>query len=313
MSRNINYPPFFNPSQVGRVYRPNVATAIAEGRKAGWMASSRDKRKICLFLVDMQNDFCLLDGALPVPGALDDARRVIDLIYSQGDKVTTIAPTMDTHKPMQIFFSPWWANARGENPEPFTIITEEDIRQGVWRAVIMSRWSHWYISELKRTGKNDLMIWPYHCMDGSEGADLLSPVYEAIMYHSAARYTQPHVLHKGMIAQTEHYSPLRPEVDVDGVIGGGVNTDFLNVLQSHDVILVAGEAKSHCVLAAMETLVEYFGANEPDVLSRIYFLTDCTSSVVHPAVDFEAIANKRLAEMQRNHGIQLVKSTEITL
>lgn len=309
----IHYPSFYKVSQVGTVYRPNVFGVVAEGRQVGWKPAARDGRKVALFLVDMQIDFCHGDGALPVPGALDDVRRVLDLIYGTGDKISTIAATMDTHYPFMIFFSPWWIGANGQHPEPFTIITEEDIKRGVWQAIIEPAWSHSYVAKLAEQGKYQLMIWPFHCMDGSEGFNLLPPLYEAIMFHAAARFTQPVIMHKGHIPQTEFYSPLRPEVDVPGVPGGSINTPFLNLLANHEVILVAGEAKSHCVLSAMETLVAYFGVHQPDVLKRIFFLEDCTSSVQHPQVDFEAIASARLRQMASDHGIQLLRSSEVSL
>lgn len=313
MSSQVQYPSFYDPTKVGKVFRPNIPAAVAAGVSAGWAPAARDGIKTALFIVDAQIDFCFPDGALPVPGAVEDISNINHLILTQGDKITTIAATMDTHSLYMIFFSTWWVGPDGKHPDPFTIITEKDIQDGAWRAVINPAWSHAYVSKLAEKGNYPLMIWPFHCMDGSEGFDIVPALYEVMTFHAAARYAQLVILHKGMVPQTEHYSPLEPEVEVPGVIGGGLNTDFLTLLAKHDRILVVGEAKSHCVLSAMNSLVAYFGANQPDVLRRVYFLVDCTSSVEHPDVPFDEIANQRLAEMQQAHGIQLVKSTEISL
>jgi nicotinamidase-related amidase len=101
-----------------------------------------------------------------------------------------------------------------------------------------------------------------------------------------------------MIPGTEHYSPFEPEVKVATHPHGALNTTLLKLLETHERILVAGEAKSHCVLEACATMVRHF-AGQPDVLSRIRFLRDCTSSVVAPEIDFEAMAECELAAFEK--------------
>lgn len=304
-------PNFYDPSQVGRVYTPNTALAIQEGQRAGWSPAARDSKKIALVIVDAQVDFVHKDGALSVPGAIEDTQRLIGLIYREGHRISTIVPTIDTHYPFMIFFGTWWRGRDGKSPEPFTIITENDIQEGIWRAVIDPNWSHRYPGKLAKKGKKQLMIWPYHCMDTTPGINLVPPLSEAIMFHGAARHAQPVIVHKGHIPLTEFYSPWAVEVEVTGVPGGTMNKPILDQLAKHDEIWIAGQAKSHCVLEGVRTLVEYLGSDQPEVLERVLFLMDCTSSVVHPAVDFDAIANAELQQMQKNHGIQLIKSTDL--
>jgi nicotinamidase-related amidase len=83
------------------------------------------------------------------------------------------------------------------------------------------------------------------------------------------------------------------------------------MLAGNDVILVAGEAESHCVLETVEDMVEAF-ADKPDVLNRIYLLKDCTSPVVHPEVDFHAIALAQFAEYEKR-GVNFINSTDTEL
>jgi nicotinamidase-related amidase len=61
---------------------------------------------------------------------------------------------------------------------------------------------------------------------------------------------------------------------------------------------MAGQAKSHCVLETVTSLVRYFGERDPEFVSRWRLLEDCTSSVVHPEIDFEALANEQLGRFE---------------
>jgi nicotinamidase-related amidase len=69
---------------------------------------------------------------------------------------------------------------------------------------------------------------------------------------------------------------------------------MLKLLETHERIYVAGEAKSHCVLEACASMVRHFH-DRKDILSRVHFLSDCTSSVVAPGIDFDALAERELA------------------
>jgi nicotinamidase-related amidase len=133
-------------------------------------------------------------------------------------------------------------------------------------------------------------------------------LYEAIVYHASARRCQPRLVLKGTIAKTEYYSLLEPEVPVPEDPAGVLNEPFLAELMSYDAIYVAGQAKSHCVLETIASIVRRFG-DRRDVMSRVHILTDCTSSVRHPTIDFEAIANETL-ERFASMGLKRVTSTD---
>ncbi len=76
----------------------------------------------------------------------------------------------------------------------------------------------------------------------------------------------------------------------------------------HDKIYIAGEAKSHCVLETERQIIEHF-TKQPDMLRKLYFLKDCTSSVPHLTIDFDALAEEELAKMQ-DYGVHIVESTD---
>lgn len=304
----MTFPTLYKPSDIGKLYQPRTAEFMAEGLKANLSPATEDKKRTILVIVDNQVDFIHQDGTLSVPGALDDVERLIGWIYRNVGELTAIAASLDSHIPMQIFFSLWWENAKGEHPEPFTLVTYDDIRNGKWRATIDPKWSIAYVEELDKLGRHQLMIWPYHTMIGTPGHTLVPPLSEAIAYHSAARNAQPTFLTKGMIPQVEHYGIWEPEVPYPEHPQGGTNTSMLDLLARYDLIYFAGEAKSHCVLNTMRQTLEYF-ANQPEVIEKIHFLTDCTSSVEHPDIDFEAIAQAELEKME-TRGVVMVESKE---
>ncbi|MGQ9889673.1 MAG: nicotinamidase [Aggregatilineales bacterium] len=301
-------PPFYDPQRVGVLYRPDVTGAAQAGNAARLSPAAEDRRRIMLLLVDAQVDFVHPQGALSVPGAVDDTQRTIEWLLENAGKVSTVAASLDSHIPTQIFFPTWWDDADGQHPQPFTPIALDDVRSGRWRPVYEPEWSVHYVETLEAQAKKQLMIWPYHTLLGSEGHNLMPALYEAVVYHSAARQTQPLFIIKGLIPRSEHYSILEPEVKVPDHPQGTLNREFLSQLETHDRVYIAGQAKSHCVLETMLSLARHF-SDRPDQLDKLYLLLDCTSSVAHPEIDFDALANQTLAELAQR-GIHLVRSTD---
>jgi nicotinamidase-related amidase len=217
--------------------------------------------------------------------------------------------SLDTHLPIQIFYSSWWKNPEtGKHPEPFTVITEEDVTSKKWVPVIEPEWSTHYIHALKQGAKKDLMIWPYHTMEGTLGHMLVAPISEAIAWHSAARNTQPTYIAKARTMRTEYYGIFGAEIPDPDDPQSSLNVTLLEAVMKHDKIYIAGEAKSHCVLESERQVVSRFG-HQPELMTSLYFLRDCTSSVKHPVIDFDALAEEELTKMERL-GVQMVMSTD---
>ncbi len=302
------FPLIYDPSRIGNLFYPDVAAIDADAQAANLPAAAEDKRKIHLVIIDMQIDFCHTQGSLHVPGAVGDIQRTIEFIYNNAARITNITCSLDSHLPHQIFHPAWWADADGNHPAPFTMITYEDIKKGAWQPLIAPEQSTNYVKILEKQAKKTLTIWPYHVMIGGIGNALDPELWTAVIWHSLARKTQPTWLTKGSIPQTEHYSIIQPEVPVPNQPQGGKNKAFLDTLDDADVIVIAGEAESHCVLETVEDLVEEFG-RKPNALQKIYFLRDCTSPVQHPDVDFHAIALNRFAEFEKQ-GVNFVNSTD---
>ncbi len=304
----VRPPGFHDPGRVGSIFHPDFAAISSEAARADLRPASQDHAKTHLLIVDMQVDFCHSAGTLYVPGAQDDLKRLIRFIYRQAQYITNITCSLDSHLPFQIFHPAWWVDRAGRNPPPFTTITHDDAASGRWRPLLEPEWSVEYTRRLQEQAKKALTIWPYHCLIGSPGHSLDPELLSAVIWHSLARRTQPVLWTKGSIPRTEFYSVLQPEIHVPDHPGGGKSQELLDLLQSADRLLIAGEARSHCVLETVEDLVEEF-SGRPELLGRMYVLLDCTSPIRHPSVDYEATTNERFAEFARK-GVRLVRSTD---
>jgi nicotinamidase/pyrazinamidase len=306
----MNFPDFYEPNRVGTLYVPNTSAAIAAGLSTGASPSSEDTRRILLLLVDAQVDFIHEDGALSVPGAVADTRRTIEWLFRNLGHITSIAASLDSHTPFHIFYPTWWADAEGESPSAFTAITGDAVTRGQWIPRFEPDWSLEYVRQLEAQAKKTLMIWPYHTMIGTPGQAITPALYEAIAFHAGARSARPEFLSKGYLDRTEHYSIVEPEVKLPAEVarGGDLNTPFLEMLATYDLIYIAGQAKSHCVLETITSIMSYFHSR-PEVICRLRLLVDCTSSVAHPQIDFEMLANAALAEFELT-GMRLVRSAD---
>ena len=332
-SNELSIPPHFNPQKVAEVWKvayQSLAEAAEKWAKQNRLQpASQDKHKISLLLVDVQNTFCipgfeLYVGGTSGTGAVDDNRRLCDFIYRNLNVITQICPTMDTHQAMQIFHCIFLVNDGGEHPAPYSLITLDDIEKGIWKfnpqlsaslqidETYGQKFLHHYARQLKTGGKYDLTIWPYHAMLGGIGHALVAAVEEAVFFHSIARLSQPDFQVKGDNPLTENYSVLRPEV-LEGPAGEGIaekNAGFMRKLLDFDAVIIAGQAKSHCMAWTIEDLLNEIRVSDRKLTEKVYLLEDCTSSVVIPGViDYTEQANK---EFQRfsEAGMHVVRSSD---
>jgi nicotinamidase/pyrazinamidase len=305
----MTLPALFNTQDVYKgAYAARVQQFTEAGRNAGLTPAHEDTEKIAVILVDYQHDFVDPTGTLYVPGSQQDMERFLSWFYQNAHKITSIYASLDTHVPFQIFFSSWWKDPRtGEHPQPFTPISVEDVTGMKWVPLIQPNWSMRYVHLLQQQAKKQLMIWPYHTMEGTLGHMLAAPISEAIAWHSAARKTQPTYIVKGRTIRTEYYGIFGAEIPDPEDAESGLNVALLDAVMKHDRVYVAGEAKSHCVLETERQLIHRFG-HQPEMMRRLHFLRDCTSSVQHPVIDFDNMAESELAAMEQR-GVQMVLST----
>jgi nicotinamidase-related amidase len=309
-------PPHFDPAGVGRVWRVLYAERAAEARvwaeRHAVAPAARDARRVALLLVDVQNTFCVPGHELFVAGpsgdgAVADNVRLCSFLYRNLGTISEIAATLDTHTALQIFHPLFWVDAAGSHPQPHTQISAAEVESGRWRinpavvarldpagALDLDAYARHYARELERGGKYPLTIWPYHSMLGGVGHALVAAVEEAVFFHAVARVTAPQFEVKGDNPLTEHYSVLRPEVmeDQRGRPVGARNARLVQRLLDCDAVILAGQAKSHCVAWTIDDLLTEIAARDPALARKVWLLEDCTSPVVVPGVvDYTAQAD----------------------
>lgn len=270
-------------------------------------------RTIHLLIVDPQNDFCDLPEsyrpldpltglavapALPIAGAHADMQRLARFIDATAPVLSSITVTLDSHHRLDIAHPTFWRAGNGDPVAPFTPITAAQLRAGEFvprHDDDLPRTLN-YLDELEARGRYTLMAWPVHCEIGTWGHNVHPDVRAAYGRWEEERQFIVRKVPKGANPWTEHYSALMAEVPDAHDPRSQLNRGLLDSLDRADLILIAGEAGSHCVKATVEHLAEHLpGGN----LSRIVLLTDCMS----PVAGF-ANAQSSFLQRMRDLGVQ---------
>ncbi len=329
MGDELPLPSHVDLDRIGDVWRVDYENRFHEARawadEHGIEPAARDEHRVCLLAVDLQNTFCTPGYELFVAGrsgtgAVEDSGRICSFVYRNLASLTGVVVTLDTHQAFQIFHAPFLVDPEGHHPDPYTLVTEQDVADSRWSVdrealealgIDADRGAEHlraYVAALAARGKYALTIWPFHAMLGGLGHALVSALEEAFFFHAIARRAPTRFEIKGFAPLTEHYSVLGPEV-LRGSRGeelGQRNTALVEHLRGFDAVVVAGQAKSHCVAWTVADLLE----DAPELAPRVYLLEDCTSPVVVPgAVDYTADADRAFAEFAER-GAHVVRSTE---
>jgi nicotinamidase-related amidase len=331
VSQPLPLPPHFDAARVGEVWRVDYAARFEDAARwreeQGIAPAAHDRTRIALVVVDVQNTFCTPGFELFVAGrsgtgALDDSRRLCEFVYRNLGALTQVVATLDTHQALQIFHQVMLVDPEGRPPAPFTDVTAADVEAGRWRfnpdaaeglgldPEYAEEHLRYYTETLEQGGKYSLTIWPFHAMLGGIGHALVAAVEEALFFHSVVRYAALDFQPKGDNPLTEHYSMLGPEVEFDreGEPLGRRNHPLLERLLQYDAVVIAGQAKSHCVAWTIQDLLDDPLVQERGLEEKIYLLEDCTSSVVVPgAVDHTDQADAAFARFAAA-GAHLVRS-----
>lgn len=267
--------------------------AFEAGRRArrpGTLLAKDDSTKLLLWGVDWQYDFLAPDGTLSVPGGLEALGRFLNHAYDNAEKITMVTASQDDHPhPFMIFFPATWIDADGNYPEPsgggkLTIITFEDLRSGRWRRNI-DNWQIQYVHTLEGHQKQ-LVIWPLHCLRGTQGAQL-APAWQQFMYYWAGlRNAVFSITPKGSFWGSEMYAPQRALVphpqDTSAVI-----VPLYDEMEEADIIIPGGVAENFCVAAWVEANIVEFAQqrNRPEVLKKFRFNREFTAPIEFPGYE----------------------------
>ncbi len=265
--------------------------------------------RIELLIIDPQNDFCDKRGSLFVPGATGDMERMAKFIVRIGSKLFCIHATLDTHHYLDIAHPSMWSESTGNRPNPFTIITAKDVKDGIWRASNpgFNDRVRAYVDQLEVNGRYPLCIWPPHCLIGSWGHNVVQPLYDVLTEWEAKRFGFINYVTKGSNLWTEHYSAVQADVPDPEDPSTQLNIGLIETLQDADIILLAGEARSHCLANTVMDIANNFGE---DNIKKMVLLQDATTDVAdQPGSTMFADMGEKFVSDMMARGMQ-VSTTE---
>ena len=261
-------------------------------------------QNVQLLIIDPQKDFCNPKGALFVQGADADMNRLAAFVNKQQAKLTKIHVTLDSHHMIDIAHPPFWVNSRGAHPTPFTIISEADMKSGLWVPKIPSLVNRVaeYLKKLTANKRYPLCIWPPHCLIGSDGHQVVPELHDALQSWASARTRTINYVSKGSNPLTEHYSAVVADVPDPTDPGTQINIPLIKSLEEADTILLSGEAGSHCLANTVRDIADKFSSS--DYIKKFVLLTDTTS----PVTSFEKLQEDFIKDMTAR-GMRLATST----
>ena len=275
--------------------------------------------KIELLVIDPQNDFCDPKGSLFVPGAEDDMKRLAEMVVRLKDKLDDIHVTLDSHHFIDIAHPIFWVDSQSNHPDLFTIISADEVENGLWRSTnpqFQKRASE-YVKNLEDNKRYPLCIWPPHCLIGSWGYSVINsyddkgnpiaPLFNAFLEWEKD-FAMVDYVTKGSNFWTEHYSAVQADVPDPEDPSTQLNTGLIKTLQEADIILLAGEARSHCLANTVRDIADNFGEEN---IKKMILLQDATSDVPDPpgTTMFTDIAEQFVSDMMAR-GMQVSTTIE---
>lgn len=261
-------------------------------------------QNVHLLIIDPQWDFCDPNGALSVPGADEDMKRLATFVNTHVDRLSKIHVTLDSHHAIDVGHPCFWVNSAGDNPAPFTLISADDVKNGTWTPKLPSLKQKMvdYTSGLEANGRYPLCVWPPHCLIGSAGAQIMPELHNALQGWTTSRFKTIDYVAKGSNPFTEHYSAVQADVPDPQDPGTQINVGLIRALEEADIILLAGEAGSHCLANTVRDIANNFG--DESYVKKFCLLIDATS----PVPSFEQLQDDFIKELT-DRGMQLTTTT----
>lgn len=251
--------------------------------------------KVEMLIIDPQVSFCDPSGELYVKGAEEDMSRLSKMIDRLSSQISNIHVTLDSHHTYDVAHPVFWRDSTGKNPEPFTIITAKDVETGVWFPSVcgLSQRMLSYVRKLEHNNKYPLCIWPPHALIGSRGHAVMPELFDSLKKWEEKNKNIVNYVSKGSNPYTEHYGIFMADVTQLDDPSTFINIKLLDVLRYVEVLIIAGEAGSHCVKFSVEQLIENIG--DDFYAKKIVILTDAIS----PVTGFEKAQIEFYEEMSK--------------
>jgi len=194
-------------------------------------------------------------------------------------------------------------NVRGQlayGPSPFTTMVEEN--GAIFNGVLdckgnlhkigqiqcthlgFTSWTTSYLRKLRESGRYPHMIWPNHCLIGTDGNRLIEPIQDAMFAWEQREFGVVNKITKGSNMKTEHFGAVHAEVEDPDDVATKVNTHFIGLLSDPDQeIVICGLARGHCLANTARDIAAQFP--DPDsFIKRLVLLKDGTADV--PGLEF---------------------------
>ena len=259
----------------------------------------------------------------PNGGAHGDMLRVAAMIDRIGDKLDDIHVTLDSHHYVDVAHPIFIVDSKGNHPDPFTIVEEKDVMSGMWKTTQPAFQNtksmeaafpekprdgfEEYVKSLSANARYPLCVWPPHTLIASWGY-CVHPTLMKSLLEWEKQFAMVDYVTKGSNFWTEHYSAVQADVPDPDDSGTMLNMDLIETLEDADVILLAGEARSHCLANTVTDIANNFGE---DNIKKMVLLKDGTSDVPDPpgTTLFTDMGNQFVKDL-RGRGMQISTTEE---
>ena len=297
MSSKIPYESIVNEDYIGKEINPINQQDICK------LAAQYDNKNsigdINLLIVDPQRDFIDAEkGALAVNGAYDDIKRIIKFIYNNMDRISNIYVTLDTHRYDSIFHPIMWKDSSGNIVPPFTEITLEKIENNEIIPSYNRDMQINYVKALKEQGSQNLIIWPYHCLNSTDGWLIEKQLSNMLLFFEIAKRVSVIKILKGEDSYTEMYGVIRAEVITES--SKKYDNSWVYDIRNAENIYVCGEAKDYCVYESVKQFCEFYN-NDRSTTEKVNVMMNCCS-----AIGDNNACEQKYNELSNIYGIKLL-------
>ena len=235
------------------------------------------KKRVVLLICDPQCDF-IKGGAIPILGAGADAIRLSDMIMKHFDDINEIFVSLNSKHKTHISNPICWRDEYDKKPAPMTVIRQTDILTGKFRARLPDHQERYlqYVTALETAGKECLILWPDHCLVGTEGHAVIPEINNALQEWAGHNLTTVEYILKGANCFTEMYSAISAEIPQADDISTSLDTGLISRLTNVDRLVIAGQSLSHTVNQTVRDLIKEWPKSK---LNRIYIAKDCCTSL----------------------------------
>ena len=207
-------------------------------------------------LTDVQNCF---KEDLPIFGATLNMDDLASNIKDNINNIDYLLVIKDSHNGNEINNKLNWINSTGHQPNDYQIINYSDIGKNWWPTSISLEYAKIYSNYLLLNNKNPIIMWPEHCIIGTEGHKIIDKVQDSLNLWEQQKSKKIIYLEKGTNQHSETYGVL-PEARLP-LAFNNKNTsiivdEIINIVTKYTNITIIGDEYSHSTLTVYKDFNE---------------------------------------------------------